>query len=115
MTNPKAKTAAREFLDGESIEFEDDYSIDSCANNLAKILETYADSVAEERVLKAQMSNNDLVFEVNRKARDEGFRAGQGRMRERAAKVGFDACSCELEDNECPVPVKIRSLGVEEK
>lgn len=112
----KARTAydvARAFLDGEFIEFEDGNAIDQCSKNLAKALESYADSVAEERVKEA-MKNwtpgtdwTPLINMATERGINIGFRAGQEAMRERAAKL-FNP---EL----IVIPKAIRSLPIEEK
>lgn len=95
MSNPKAKTAEElyskaQFLHGFNEGFGGP-SVDSTKANFKEfcaMLESYADSVAEERVEKAFEERGHAFQAAIQKClaeKTEAFRAGQERMRERAA------------------------------
>lgn len=100
-----------------------------CHDDLVRTIESYADSVAEERVKKEIICCWDPKSECNNALRQiatihtKGFRAGQERMRERAAskiKAYFDIHNMNkinVIDNDAllGLSVIIRSLEVEEK
>lgn len=126
--NPKAKTAEEVF---------DDYWIHggptraTCKKHFIKALESYADSVsstmAEERV-QFWLKNNygpsliETMGAIQSKGFSLGFRAGQERMRERAAKLGKEReekiarlIDMGIQASIVPLEIEIRSLEVEEK
>lgn len=121
--NERAKTAEEVF---------NDYWIhggptrETCKKHFIKALESYADSVAEERVKKEIICCWDPKSECNNALRQiatihtKGFRAGQERMRERIKKwiAGPDQCEserCSHNGFETCLGSYIYSLDVEEK
>lgn len=110
--NERAKTVekiADDFCEGR---FDHRGGYRFTVTELARAFESYADSVAEERVkdieleyLKMTQAKNDY-----KELYENAFRAGQERMRERVAKHMIDSnCSGTL------AAQHIRSLEVEEK
>jgi hypothetical protein len=104
MTNPKAKTA-EEIADyrNENV-FSDNGTTLVDFDALREQIESYA----EERVKEAVVNSFGAEY---RQAEANGFRAGQERMRERAA---IESENCD-ESNWEFVTRWIRALGVEEK
>jgi hypothetical protein len=120
MTNPKAKTAqeyAEDIMRTCRWLFTDEGK--GLFREIIDALYSYADSVAEKRVL---FERTEAGMTINWKdGYDKGFRAGQERMRERAAKqietlaaeslmAGPMNCSSLIFEAK-----QIRSLEVEEK